>query len=418
MAFMIPLWMNADQLLKEGMPLSLFPYLFPLIGLAILAQALIKTLRWRRFGSAVLSLDPFPGVPGGKVGGLVTLPQGSREPVTAEVSLSCVHVYWRRRGSKNERQREIIWQDSQRVRLRPDGRGGLLAFSFTPPRDLPSSSEGSDHHQWELALKAKLAGPDLDHRFVIPVYADSSAAGESVMTTQPAASRENEPRQPERSHSIQSLPDWLGIDYRHGGFELQLPMFRNLTLSLIVTAMGLIFGGIGVFLMQQSDVPFFFALIFTLVGVLALIGGLYSLGNSQLIHISSRGVAKVIRVFGVPFSRKVPVNEIGGLDKRISAQSGNRVFYSVFVRTRQGKRITLADSLPSASAADYLIEQFNAQLQLKPGGQVKEADAADSPAAAMEMAQKARKVQRWVKLIGFVIFLIVFGQVLFRVFAS
>jgi hypothetical protein len=90
----------------------------------------------------------------------------------------------------------------------------------------------------------------------------------------------------------------------------------------------------------------------------------------------------------------------------------------VFVRTRQGKRITLADSLPSASAADYLIEQFNAQLQLKPGGQVKEADAADSPAAAMEMAQKARKVQRWVKLIGFVIFLIVFGQVLFRVFAS
>jgi hypothetical protein len=191
-------------------------------------------------------------------------------------------------------------------------------------------------------------------------------------------------------------------------------MFRNLTISLVLGVMGLVFGGAGVFMLQQEDVPFFFALIFALVGGGMLLGGLYSLGNSLRVHASSRGLAIVRRVFGFPFSRTVPAAEITGMEKQIGAQSGSQAYYRVYARTRQGKRITLADSLPSASAADYLIEQIGTQLHLKPGEEG--GMCGELPPVALEMAQKVHGAQKWIRLIGFVIFALIFGETIWRFF--
>lgn len=405
--FMIPLWMNVEELQREGMPLSLLPYIFPLIGVAVLAQAFIKTLRWRRFGNAELSLHPFPGESGGRVSGRIEVALDHHEQTPVEVRLSCIHVYWRRSGSKRERREEILWQDSRRVRIAPGPRGGVIAFDFTPPRGLPSSSEGSEHHKWVVDVRAKISGPDLEHRFTIPVFA-AEGEGEAAEPVAQSSFVKDMPL------SAESLPAWLKPAWHHGGIELQLPMFRNVGVAFVLLLMGLIFGGAGGFMLQQGEAPFLFALLFALVGGALFLGGLYSLGNSLQVHVSSRGVALVRRVFGIPFSKTVAAAEIRGLDKRIGVQSGNRAYYRVFLNTRSGKRHTLADSLPSVSAADYLIEQLSGQLRLEKSEQGH--GAPEIPPVALEIAQKIQGAQRWFRWIGVIIFLVFLGQFIFVFF--
>jgi hypothetical protein len=125
-------------------------------------------------------------------------------------------------------------------------------------------------------------------------------------------------------------------------------------------------------------------------------------------------VALVRRIFGVPMSRTLPAAEIRGLDKRIGVQSGKRAFYRVYLHTRSGKRVTLADSLPSASAADYLIGQLAGQLRLKEPAQ--EGSVPGLPPVALEMAQKLQGAQRWFRLIGLLIFALIVGELVFNFF--
>jgi len=357
--FMIPLWLHRDRLLAEGMPLALLPYLFPLVGVAVLAQAVITSLRWRRFGNAVLRLDPFPGELTGRVAGhlaLPGLPAGARE---AEVMLRCVHVYWRRSGNKRERREEVLWQDTRRIRFLPGPQGGGLAFEFRVPPDLPPSSQGSDHHRWTVTVRANLAGPNLDHDFTIPVFARDNA------TPSPSPRRRQEHQHPAPARSAagaESLPEWVQLGYRAGGMALYLPMFRNLQVAIPLTLFGILFGAIGVFLLQQQDAPLIIGGGFTLFGGLATLGGVYALGNSVEVLVSPRGISVTRRLFGLPLHKHLPLGEIQGLEKRIGAQAGSRAFYRVYANGRKGGRTLLADALPSASAADYLMTQFEQQL--------------------------------------------------------
>jgi hypothetical protein len=357
--FMIPLWLNADELRSEGMPLSLLPYLLPLVGLALLAAALAKSLQWRRFGRATLSLEPFPGQTGGRVAGHIDLPLAPGTAAEVTVRLSCIHVYWRRSGNKRERREEVVWQDRRQGRLLPGPQGGRIAFDFHPEAGLPPSSEGSDRHKWVLAVQADLPGPDLAQRFTIPVFAVPGEA--AVEQAQPAAVPSAAVAEP----SAASLPEWLQLGYRAGGLALTLPMFRNLKVALPISLFGAVFGAIGLFLLQREDAPLLIGMVFTLFGALALLGGLYALGNSLEVVVTARGVRLTRRLFGLARQQELAVSAILGLEKRIGAQAGGSAYYRVYATGQNGRRTLLADSLPSASAADYLIEQFRRQLRLK-----------------------------------------------------
>jgi len=333
-----------------------------------------------------------------------TLP---REQAEGEVRLSCLHVYWRRSGNKRERREEVVWQDRRPLRIVPGPQGGRIAFDFRPPAGLPSSSEGSDHHQWVVAVHARLAGPDLDHRFTIPVFAgreasrDAAQGGEAAAVVSVAAGA-----------SAESLPEWLRLGYRAGGMALFLPMFRNLALALPMMLVGAIFAGVGGFLLQGGDAPLLFSLVFALVGGGLFLGGLYSLGNSLEVVVSSRGVSQTRRIFGLPLHRSLPAEAIRGLDKRIGAQSGSTAYYRVFLTTRDGRTFTLADSLPGASAADYLIAQLERQLHLDS----KVSQEEEQGRQAEAQAQRKAGIHRWGKVIGYVILALFIGEFVLRLF--
>lgn len=363
--FMIPMWMNAERLLDKGLPVALLPYLLPLIGLLVLVQAVIRTLRWHRFGDATLSLDPFPGECDGKVAGRIEVPLAPGEPV--QVRLSCIHVYWRRTGNKRERREEILWQDSRQVQAHPGPRGAVVAFAFRPDPGLPPSSSGREHHKWVVDVRAKLAGPDLEHRFTIPVFArqgqresletDFVLEDTSAADVLPSSSRV-EPNSPGPA----VLPAWVKLANHGGAVELVLPMFRNLALSLPLLLVGGIFAAVGFFLLQDTAAPFFFGPVFLLIGGGLFLGGIYSLGNALRVRVSPRGVELERRIFGLPLRRRIGAMEVRSLEKHIGARTGSQAFYRVRLVTRHGKRITLADSLPGASAADYLIGQLERRL--------------------------------------------------------
>ena len=56
------------EITENGNYIVLIMLLFPLVGISLLAWAVRRTLEWRRFGPAPVTLDPFPGSIGGHVG--------------------------------------------------------------------------------------------------------------------------------------------------------------------------------------------------------------------------------------------------------------------------------------------------------------------------------------------------------------
>ncbi|MGM0593672.1 MAG: hypothetical protein ACQETD_03960 [Pseudomonadota bacterium] len=176
-------WPYTALMRQEALPLSLVPFLLPLVGVALLLYAIVHTRRWRRFADARVTLEPFPGRVGGTVGGQLSLALDKGERVT--LSLRCVHIYWESSGSDSGRTKTIrtLWHDSLEASVEPGPRSGTVGFGFQPPANLPQSAEGSECYQWRLEVKAKVHGPDLDLRFMLPVFASKAVPkGESGTT--------------------------------------------------------------------------------------------------------------------------------------------------------------------------------------------------------------------------------------------
>lgn len=416
-----PLFFSLDEVADKGNWPLLLALLFPLVGLGLLTLALIKTVRWRRFNRALLHLSPFPGSAGGKVAGSVDLPLPAEQQTPIRVRLSCLHVYWRRSGNKSERREEVLWQDERKVQLVPGPNGSRLDFAFKPPAGLPASSSGSDHHTWRLSLEAEIAGPDLALRFAIPVTAGEVVKPELVavvnneeelvfIAPESAVEPAPEPAPTREILSPELLPSWLRPGFVDGALEYTLPLLRNTAIAIPFTLIGGIFGAIGLFLWTQEDAPLIFPVVFTGVGGLIFFAGLYGLGNSLRVRISPMGVELLRRVYGVPFHRRIPAAELVSIHKSVGAQAGSRVFYRVALTLQGEKSITVADSLPGAGAADYLIGEIRRYLKLEQESD--EAVKAKSQARVEQWAERLQRNKRWVNLIGFIIFLFFAAQIL------
>lgn len=147
--------------------------LFPLVGIGLLVWALRRTLEWRRFGPAPVTLDPFPGSIGGHVGGSIDL----RLPFdpTAKFRVTLTNLHSAVSGSSKDRSRseKALWQDGTLAHVESCGLGTRLVFRFDVPEGLgESDTEHDDSYKlWRLSLEAELPGTDLDRSYEIPVYA-------------------------------------------------------------------------------------------------------------------------------------------------------------------------------------------------------------------------------------------------------
>jgi len=124
---------------KDNLP-ALLGLLFPLVGLWLITWAVLRTLEWKRFGAAPLTLDPFPGSIGGHVGGTIDVNLPYDSSAQFSLTLTNLHSYISGSGKNRSRKESAEWQDMQVASTSSGPRGSRLSFRFAVPEDLEESA--------------------------------------------------------------------------------------------------------------------------------------------------------------------------------------------------------------------------------------------------------------------------------------
>jgi len=101
-----------------------------------------------------------------------------------------------------------------------------------------------------------------------------------------------------------------------------------------------------------------FPIVFGAVGGLCIIIGLYLLGNTLTTTVSEKGIRIERSIYGIRFQRKATREQISKLQRRIGSQmkmgARTRLYYAIDAHTRDGRKITIADTLEGSRLADYV----------------------------------------------------------------
>jgi hypothetical protein len=318
----LPFLMFNEVVEKENYA-ALLGLLFPLVGIWLIVWAIRSTLEWRRFGPA------------------------------------------------RSRREKAKWQDRQVAHTESGPKGTRLSFRFDVPAGLTESDadQSADaYHLWRLNLKADLPGVDIDRNYEIPVY----ATGEE--------SRHISSRAIESARNLTDEMDDLAVrnavqlQSGIGGKEMLYPAGRNIGPALAGLIVGAVFSAIGWYMIVSEEQGIFgniFAAVFAGVGLLAILGSLYSVLNSLQVIKNATELIAVRRILGIPVKRaSIRCNELVRFSKDSSfkSRSGNKhvVHYSIFAEDRKGEKIIVAEGFKGASEANAAIRFLTREFGLTP----------------------------------------------------
>ena len=139
------------------------------VGLHIARVTVREAARYLRFRPVSFRLETIPGVIGGRVRGWIE--SGGALPAGAEavVGISCTRVTKIGRSTRQE----VVWQEERTAHSLTSFAGSMsIPVDFAIPSGLPESSRerGSPSYIWKLRAHARIAGPDFEAEFEIPVF--------------------------------------------------------------------------------------------------------------------------------------------------------------------------------------------------------------------------------------------------------
>lgn len=354
----IPVAFFIPDIWRETGASALFVLLFPAIGLGLLVWAVKATLEWRRFGATPLAMDPFPGAIGGDVGGEIRINIPYQASAAFEVTLSCINSYVTGSGKNRSRSEKVVWQDKGYAEAQAEMRGTRLQFRFEVPDGLPGSEASSDnYHLWRLNLHGDLPGVDLERSFELPAYPGLEKSRHIT-----ALSTQYQPPGIVETGVAALLP----LAQSGNRVDIHYPVLRKPLGALATLLFGGIFSGVGAFLWKQAALEGFplnlMGGVFSVIGWLAVLGGLYALSNSLHVQFDGHALTAVRRILGMPVSSKsVSYTQIRSIEAKQSgsSQTGNthHINYQVIAKTASGD-IVLTEGLDAQSKTERVVEYF------------------------------------------------------------
>ena len=342
--------------ISKGNYAVLLVLLFPVVGMGALALFVHSLFAWRKFGKTVVILDPAPGSIGGDFGGYTETRIRWHPELRMNITLDCQRLRTTGSGKNRSTRTNLIWQRQGIATVSPSTAGTRCEFRFDIPDDLPQSEPtSSDYHRWLLQLESDLPGVDFKRSFVVPVFHTSIPHRSSLKIDYV-----------KDSAPLQRAPDsTVRLKHTDQGLEFYYPWYRHLWMGSIMTMIGSAFAIAGYFIGQQSGGILFPVAFGGMGGVCALIG-LYVLGNTLTTTVSHQGIRIVRNIYGVRFQRKASREEIIKLDRRIGSQmqtgTSMRVYYAIDAHTRDGRKITIADTLEGSRLADFVEAKIREAL--------------------------------------------------------
>jgi len=354
-----------DEIVNHHKYVVLIGLLFPLVGVFLLIWAIRRTLEWRRFGPAPVTLDPFPGSIGGHVGGTIDLKLPFDPSAKFRVTLTNLHSYVSGSGKDRSRSEKALWQDAMVAHAESCALGTRLTFRFDVPEGLGGSdTEHDDSYKlWRLGLEAGLPGADLDRSYEIPVYATAQT---SRLLSERAVA---ESREEQHTLDMEAVRKIVHLGYGLTGRRMFFPAGRFLGGSIGVLLVGAIFAGVGGFLILHEGHAIFGS-VFGGIGVLVGIIGLYMMGNSLEVEQTGDAIRTVRRLFGFPVRRRqMRLDNIKSLEKKsnMQAQSGGKytMFYNVYAVDYIGNKLTLGEGFRGEHEAKAAMELIRREFGIR-----------------------------------------------------
>ncbi|MEM9292039.1 MAG: DUF3592 domain-containing protein [Acidobacteriota bacterium] len=352
---------------EDGESIAALFFLFPLVGVLMIATLIYSLLRRRKYGTSELRLATFPAVLGSSFGGIVEISKQLDPPEGFHIHLACLEQRRSSSGGKSKSSAEkAVWEAEQvinRDMLASDrSRTAIPVYFDLPSEERPSSDEpGETRVFWRLTVSAAVPGVDYQGKFEVPVF----PAGTEVTGT--PISREKiatylEPL--DREAALQRA----GAVVRSVGSDrlsVVLGAGRNLGYALTNTAGWLLW------LAATAAVIYFSApWLFSAVMILVLLLWSWSLVDGWLrrteLSVDSFSVLRRRSLLFWSSEEERGREEIQQIESRKGdTQMGALSYYDLVLLTRSAEELVLISRLPSKNAADAIGERVAAVLGLE-----------------------------------------------------
>ena len=372
------------QLARHNDPRAFLVIGFSLIGVILFVVALRATFRHRRFGNTYFELYSLPFFPGGRLAGRIHLKLDADAAHGIDLRLSCVRRTITGSGNNRSTVQTVLWQTDQNVPfgaigMDPLGRTIPVDFEIPPDAYVTDHDNASDQVLWLLHAKADVPGIDYADDFELPVFRTASAVELS-----PAASSSETPGFSFESSSVtDSAPvaapahTKVVISSQAGGTEFYFPAFRTPSRALFLLVFTAIWSGV-VYFLFHSSAPWFFGLVFGFFDLLMILICFHVVLGTSRIRVGNGEIISTKRILGIGSAKRFAISEIDAIVPVTSGQqggNGGESMYAIRLRTKNGRRITLADEIASRQEARWIVSQIETLAGLKIGTRVE----VDSP---------------------------------------
>ena len=341
-----------DQIFDPDNRVALVALVFPVVGIGLAVWAVKSFARWLKFGESILELSTVPGVIGGPLAGTIRTSSAIRPESGFDVTLSSVHRYRSGSGKNRSTREKVLWQKSYRVGLDRSGAGIPIAFHVPYECEPTDVSDSDNRHLWKLEVEADVAGVDYHAEFEVPVFRTEHSSDRPP----PASELASAPSQVEVSLAERLRRAGARVEHLPAGKRFVFPMARSMGAAAGLTAFFALWSGL-VYVLWISDAPRLFPWVFGLFDVLLLFGVLDAWFYASRIEVRPGSMRVAAGLFGGR-RRDLTRSDIVSVVPTRGMQSGNKLFYRLEVRQRDGKSCIAAKRLPDLEIAERLAAEI------------------------------------------------------------
>jgi hypothetical protein len=372
---MIPVAVSViPQLARHSDPRVFLVLGFGLIGVILFVVALRATLRHRRFGNTFFEFYSLPFSPGGRLTGRIHLKLESNASHGVDLRISCVRKMITGSGDSRSTSQTTLWQAEQNVPvggIEMDSIGKMIPVDFAIPADayVTDYDNPSDQVLWLLHAQADIPGINYADDFELPVFKTSSTAEQSsaYASAETSTSAAGSFSDTDAAPIAAPANPKVIISSQDGGTEFYFPAFRTPSRAIFLLIFTAIWTGV-VYFLFRSNAPWFFPLVFGFFDVLLILAMFHVVLGTSRIRVGNGELISTSRILGIGSTKRFSVSDIDAVVAVTSGQQGGtqgQSMYAIRLRTKNGRRITLADEIVSRQEARWIVSQIEILAGLK-----------------------------------------------------
>jgi HEAT repeats len=367
----------APRLWRTSNPAVFFPLVFCVVGVIVALAAIRASIRRKRFGRTYFEFASLPFSPGGSLKGAIHLHFGTDARHGVDLSLSCIRQVTIGNGKDRSVQETVLWQADKNVPpafLTPGPMGdATIPVDFSIPSDAYESyfDQPDDKVLWLLHAQADVPGVNYSDDFEVPVFrlasSPSSSSVSSASFSQPQSGIAPPAFESDASDvAAPPNPKVVVSAGTNGGTEFHFPAFRNPGQFLVLLAVTAVWTAIVYFLIHDQHAPRFFGLVFGFFDVILIYALIRAATGSSRIEVGDGRIRFRRSILGIGNVREVPFSDIAQiLTVTIAQQRNARASYYLYLYTKDGKKLTLADAIDNRQEAQWVAAQLEKLAGLK-----------------------------------------------------